>query len=227
MLNIQMSLNSHESFIISNFKKDDNLEIGQVSCLLNSILIIVENLNYEKKLSKDEIKDIFEYSSKDGIWNEKRKFQRLNKRLREKKCFCRLSHEGFLDKKELFKQLDELNLPVPIFFDIEIMNEIKIKIEEVTGFTIHIPEDANLINDTLHILLLVGYGNYGKDIYFIDPNYMLPVYDKKDLKSLSKLIIIDTEKFWQFVAKPKQYIKVKCNKKEAKKIKNDLKKYFN
>ncbi len=62
--------------------------------------------------------------------------------------------------------------------------------------------------------------------YFIDPNYMLPNYDEEDLKSLSKIIIINTEKFWQYVAKPKQYVQIKCTKKELPKVKNGLNKYI-
>lgn len=221
-----MGSNKQESFMISRLIKPEDLELGEVACLFNSILTIVKNLKCVKHFPKTEIEDLFGYDSKDGIWNEKYKFQRLNTRLKEKKCLCKLYHQGFRGKKDLFQQLESLDLPVPVFFDICILDEIKPKIKETTGIIFSDGLDTSLINDTFHILLLVGYGNYGNDLYFIDPNYMLLDYDEEDLKSLSKIIIINTEKFWQYVAKPKQYVQIKCTKKELPKVKNGLNKYI-
>ena len=189
--------------------------------------MITENLDCKIKVPLAQTIELFKYNSKDGIEVEQNKFQRFNTKLKKNKCSCKLHHKIFSSKEDLIKQLNELKLPVPIFFEIDILDLIKDKIKDTTGYTLNLGKDLSLLRGVNHILLLIGHANKGQDLYFIDPNYMLPSYDDNDLKSLSNLIILDTDKFWQYVSKPsKQYIKIKCSKKEVKKIKNGLKKFI-
>lgn len=215
---------SFEQTLVLDWKIPPTIEINEVGCGINSILTLTYNLPSEQKIEIDAIKEIFKFDS-EGIRNEKYLFNKLSTLLSKKKCPCKIFRKDFNSKKELIEQLEKTNLPVPVYFDMEVLKKINPIVKKFTSYEYN-DKDTYLTNNQ-HILLLVGYSHEKKHLYFIDPNYILPSFkDEKTLKIQNALIMITDTELYQLTKQVQIYIELKCNKKETKILKNGLTKYL-
>lgn len=217
------SSNNSEHFVL-DWTIPPELEIDEVACAVNAIMTLVHNLPHSEKITLEEIKEKFHYSH-EGIRNEKFLFRRFNTQiLRKKGCPCHLSLQVFHNKKDLISQLEKYHLPIPVYFDIDILDKVNPLLRQHTGYEFN-TKDAHL-NYNSHIMLFIGYGNAGNDLYFVDPNFLLPTHREETFKIKDKAIILNTQELSQFTKLRSLFIEVRCPKKTTKQIKNDLTTYF-
>jgi hypothetical protein len=208
-----------EDKLIKLNKPKDTIEDFQ-GCGINSLLALLEHIAPGHKISADELKKIFDYDG-EGISEQKHRFNRFNNLLKDHKIPYKVYRGTFNSHQEVLKYL---KFPVPIYFSMNVIHLIKDKFK-YSQININFG-DSNLLfnNPNHHLLLLVGYEEAGKKLYFVDPVYQLPYYSNKDLTNKNKLCVLDTKQFYECVKHIKSFMELRFIKKLEKGYKTEKKK---
>lgn len=192
-----------EKFI--ELKKSENLIEDFQGCGVNSLITVLTHINPSNGIEVDEIKKIFDFD-KDGISEERHRFNRFNNLLKTKELPYKIYFENFNSIQDVLKHL---KFPVPIYFKMSVIKFIKDKYKYSPVSFNFGNEDALFDNPNHHLLLLVGYDKKGERLYFIDPVYQLPYYSEQDLLNKSKLCILNSKDFYECSKNIKAFIEVK------------------
>ncbi|HIH24727.1 TPA: hypothetical protein HA251_06865 [Candidatus Woesearchaeota archaeon] len=182
------------------------------ACGLNSIIIILSNLGYDRVITTDELKKIFEYDQ-EGISDEHHRFNKLNALLNDRKVPYRFHVRKYTSHNELFSYLRD-HCPVPVFFWMKILAYTKkhyCTLEYQTDFG-SVFESGNK-----HLLLLVGWDD--QDMIFIDPSYQAPFVGATPLKN--HYFKLPTLEFYQSVTRLKSFIEVRYSLADEKRYKKE------
>ena len=205
-----------ESKLIKLKKPKDLIEDFQ-GCGINSLLTLLEHIEPRHKISIDKCKKIFDYD-KDGISEQRHRFNRFNNLLKDHKIPYKVYRSTFNSHQEVLKHL---NLPVPIYFSMKVIHFIKDKFK-YSQININFGDENSLFQDpNHHLLLLVGYEESGKKLYFVDPVYQLPYYNNEDLSNKSKLCVLNTKQFYECVKYIKSFIELRFLQKLEKGYKKE------
>ena len=150
--------------------------------------------HFDHNITIEDLKKIFDYNE-DGISLENHKFNKFNVLLKEHKIPYKAYRKSFAGHQELFKHLNDMF--VPVFFDIKVITFIRDKFKHSEKNFNFGDEEELFKSGNMHLLLLVGYGDSGSEMYFIDPVYQLPYYSKKNLSDKKKLCVLNTRAFYE------------------------------
>jgi hypothetical protein len=183
------------------------------ACALNSILLILEHFKCGGKVSIDEIKAIFDYD-KDGISNEKYRYNKLNTYLVEKQIPYRFYISKFDSLNDLYKHLNN-KTPVPVFFWLKVLNFTKKQYK--TAYQLDFGDVDQ--SENKHALVLVGYDAKGEKLLFLDPSYQLPWIPQAEQDLTKHYVSLDAKDFYECAKSIKTFVEVRFLKVEAKKYK--------
>ena len=195
---------SKEKFVAKIEKSSGLIEDFQ-GCGINTLMNFLDTVSPGHKIAIEALKKLFDYNE-DGISTQKHKFNKFNVLLKENKIPYKIYRRPFAGHQELFKYMA---LPVPVIFDIRVIKFIKDCLKN-SGRTFNFGDENDLFNSrNRHILLFVGFSDFGRVLYFVDPVYQLPYYNQKDLSNRNKLCELNTRDFYECTKNIKEFIHFK------------------
>ena len=204
------------------FRLPEGLEKETNACGLNSLIVMLDAIDPNHKITVDELKQIFDQTH-EGISYEKNRFHRLNTLLRERGIPYLFAVRNYASLDDLYARLDRdqngVQIPLPVLFNMRILwiikEQFKIKWEINWGDVFQATNE--------HILLLTGYDDEKEELYFIDPSYQLPFIDQSDKDLTLHYIKVNKKDFYKNVEGLNAAICGEYQKRLAKKYSKDKK----
>lgn len=201
-------------------KKAEGLIEDFQACGVNSLTTVLSHINPSNGVSTEDIKKIFDFD-KDGISEERHRFNRFNNLLKDKEIPYKVYFSNFNSIQDVLKHLE---FPVPIYFKMGVINFIKDKYT-YSPVSFNFGNESALFDDpNHHMLLLVGYDEKGETLYFVDPVYQLPYYSEQDLLNKTKLCTLNSKEFYECSRHIKAFMEFKFVPTLDKKFKQAKKK---